>query len=105
MSKTNETTRNIIAYLFEQGVFAFRTNSTGVFDGKLGYMRTAPKTGVADILACGNGRFIAIEVKTGADRPRPEQIGFQRSVEATGGTHFYVKDFEDFKHQWEELQF
>jgi hypothetical protein len=104
-TQTNETTRKIIAYLFKQGVFAWRQETGGIYDKSRNIYRTAAKTGVSDILAClpSNGTLLAIEVKTGTDRLRDEQIGFLENVRRMGGLAIVAKDFEDFLNQWSTL--
>ena len=101
-SETNATTQQILRFLFEQRVFAWRQNSLGIFDRSSGSYRASGKSGVADILACvpPRGRLLAIEIKTGKDRLRPEQQGFLASIKATGGFCMVVHSFEDFTSQW-----
>jgi hypothetical protein len=55
------------------------------------------REGVADILACIGGRFVAVEVKVDRDRQRPDQIAFQRAIEAASGLYVLAKfsDKED----------
>lgn len=65
--------------------------------------RTGAKKGVADILACVNGKFVAIELKMGKDRLSDEQIGFIKSIQYTGGIAMVVSSWEDFQQQWESL--
>src|SRR3990167_6602807 len=101
MSTTNETTKQILNYLFEQGVFAWRQNTVGI-PTQRGW-RPAAKTVVADILAVlPGGKFMACEVKTNKDRLRPEQIGFLKNVESAGGVALIIKDFEDFRRQYDK---
>jgi hypothetical protein len=49
------------------------------------------RPGVADILACIDGRFVAIEVKVGRDTQRQTQKPFQRAVEANGGIYVLAR--------------
>lgn len=100
MSTTNDLTRQIIQTLSELGAYAFRVNDTGVFDVRAHQFRASSKKGISDILAVYNSKFIAIEIKTGKDKLRPEQIGFIKNVEHCGGICLVVKDFEDFRFQW-----
>src|SRR3990167_907887 len=76
MSEANELTSKILDFLYRNGVYGWRSSSTGLFDLKLGKFRTSSKVGVSDILAIlpPVGKLLAIEVKVGADRLRPEQI-------------------------------
>jgi hypothetical protein len=94
-TKTNETTRKILEHLFSLGCFAWRNNTTGI-PSATGF-HTSAKKGVPDILGClPQGRFLAIEVKTGTDRVRPEQEGFIASVLHCGGIAFVAKDYPDY---------
>jgi hypothetical protein len=101
MTITNETTRNILNFWYECGVYTYRQNSVGVFDSRKGIYRPAPKVGLPDIVAIlpPNGRHCGIEVKTGKDKLRPEQIGCLRNIELMGGLGMVVKTFEDFLQQ------
>lgn len=68
-----------------------------------GRFRPAPKTGLPDIVAIKppGGQHVGIEVKTGRDRLRPEQVGTLENIRRMGGIALVVKDFEDFLNQWE----
>ena len=96
MSKSNELTQQIIAFIYKSGGFAWRNNSVGIFDRSRGIYRTAPKKGVSDILACFKGQLIAIEVKIGKDRLSPEQTGFLKSIQHAGGIAFVATSYENF---------
>lgn len=104
MSQTNETTRAILNFLFEKRIFAWRQNTGGIPDPR-GFFRPAAKTGVADILAIvpPNGQFLAIEIKTGRDRLRPEQEGFLQNVRTMGGLALVVKDYDQFLDSFQKL--
>jgi len=104
MSSTNETTQKIINYLFIKGIFAWRSNTTGLFDPVRKMYRTAAKVGVSDILAVFKpyGTLYAIEVKTGKDKLRSEQKGFLRNIQSMGGVSLVVHSFEDFVLQFEK---
>lgn len=54
------------------------------------------KAGVPDILACLNGRFVAIEVKATKGRPSELQLYNLRKIDACGGYAIlaYPDDFE-----------
>ena len=96
-SQTNEITRSVLNFLFEKKIFAWRANTTGISlpDGRF---RPAAKTGISDILAVlpPNGRLLAIEIKTGRDRLRPEQEGFLKNIEAMGGIFLIVHNYQEF---------
>ena len=99
MSKASELTNQILDHLYRNNCFSWRATSTGLYDDKLQRFRMASKKGVSDILAVlpPSGRILAIEVKIGADRLRPEQIGFFKNIEHVGGLTFVAKDFISFK--------
>ena len=107
-SKTNELTIRIIEHLYTLGIFAWRQNTLpvpmvreGVFSG----FRPASKSGVPDICAIlpPRGRYVGIEIKTGKDRLRPEQIGFHESVGKVGARVLVVKDWEDFLEKFNNI--
>lgn len=60
---------------------------------------TFTQAGVADILACVNGKFVAIEVKAENGKPSELQKYHQEQVKKSGGIAYilYPKDFEQFK--------
>lgn len=112
-SKTNDTTRQILKFLFDQGVFAYR-NSVG--GGAASYTKQNGeitnrfiqfgKSGSPDIIAITppDGRFLGIEVKTGRDRLRPAQEGFITNARRMGAEVLIVKDFNHFLEQWKQLK-
>ncbi len=102
---TNETTNNILEFLTRRKIFAWRQNVAPipvVRAGSLTGFRSGGKSGISDIVAVSppHGRGIFIEIKTGKDKLRPEQIGFKRNVELMGGLYLEVKDYEDFLNKW-----
>lgn len=118
-SKTNATTRDILSFLTSEGCFVWRQNvlpipiqRAGVFSG----YRSGGKSGIPDIIGViaadilpgwwggKGGIFLGVEVKTGADRLRDEQLGFHSQARKLGAIILVVKDFEDFKKQWTELK-
>ena len=105
MSAASTLTNQIIDHLYRNGCYAWRASSTGIYDQAAGSYRTAPKKGVADILAImpPAGTMIAIEVKIGKDRLSPEQEGFLSNVIHHGGRSFVAKNFEDFLYWWQEV--
>lgn len=98
-SQTNKLTNDIIDFLYKRGIFCWRSNSTGIMNHNTGNFRSGAKKGVADILAVlpPNGKFMAIEIKTGSDRLSDEQIGFGKNIENVGGLWCVAKNFEDFE--------
>ncbi len=97
-SQTNKLTQDALNFLLRlPNCFAWRANTTGVFDAKLGIYRPSPKKGVSDIIGLYRGQFFGIEIKTGKDRLREEQKQFIDSVQRSGGVVILAKDFEGFK--------
>lgn len=54
------------------------------------------KSGVPDILACINGKFVGIEVKQEKGKPSRLQIEHQRLIEESGGKSIIVYSYSDF---------
>lgn len=101
MSRANELTQQILTFLFDHRVFAWRASSTGIFDNRVGKYRSAPKCGVADVLACYRGKLLAFEIKTGKDRLSTEQTGFIKSINRAGGYACVIKTFDEFIGIWD----
>lgn len=57
------------------------------------------KAGIPDILACVNGIFFGIEVKSATGKPSELQLFTIEEIKKSGGVAFvlYPKDFERFK--------
>lgn len=104
MTKTNETTQLILNYLFKKGIYAWR-NSVGAIKSQ-GKFYQMGKLGSSDIFAVlpPHGTFLGIEIKTGADKLRPEQVGFIKNVQFRGGGAIVVKDFDDFFEQFRIIE-
>ena len=99
--KESEIKRKILNWLLHQPhVFAFVVPTTGLFDQKRGFWRTAPKRGVPDLLVCKNSKFIGIEVKTATGRLRPDQIAFREALELAGGIFILARSVEDVEKVW-----
>jgi len=99
-SPTNELTQFILSDLFKRGVFAWREDTTGI-PMKDGSLRPGGKKGKPDVFSvwAPYGILVGIEVKTGSDRLRAEQIGFQKSLEHVGGIFLVVHTKEDYIHK------
>jgi len=102
MSAATELTNKVIDLIYRFNGYAWRAESSGIFDKNLGGYRTAPKKGVADVLACYRGRLIAVEIKIGKDSLSDEQDGFLKNIIAAGGLAVVAKDFEEFTKWWIE---
>lgn len=57
------------------------------------------KVGTPDILACVNGRFVAVEVKAENGKPSELQLHHIEQIKKAGGVAYilYPKDFDEFK--------
>lgn len=118
-SPTNDTTRNVLKRLFDLGVPAWRHNVLPVPISRAGTVvgfRPGGKSGISDIVGylpaglftvrgeqCRHAVPLYIEVKTGKDRLRPEQIGFLDQATRYGCVVMVIKDFNDFERQWNDL--
>ncbi|MEK4174715.1 VRR-NUC domain-containing protein [Aeribacillus sp. FSL K6-1305] len=60
------------------------------------------KQGVPDILACINGKFHGIELKTDTGNPTKLQLYNIRKIKEAGGEAYILrpKDFETWKAKW-----
>jgi hypothetical protein len=105
MSDTNKVTTQVLNYFFDLRIFAFRNNTTGIFDSRKNIHRPAAKVGVSDIIAIlpPYGQFLGVEIKTGTDQLSMEQQGFIENVSKMGGHTMVVKDFADFESKFKKL--
>lgn len=64
------------------------------------------RRGIPDILACVNGKFVAIEVKSENGKPSALQTKNIEMIQESGGIAvvLYPDDFEDFKLMIESLR-
>jgi hypothetical protein len=76
---------------------------TGALKDEHGRLIRFGSPGASDLIACIDGKFIAIEVKFGADRWRPEQRKFAAAVEAAGG-HYLLARFDGIEDGVETLR-
>ena len=102
-SPANDLTNQVINHIYLAGGFSYRSSSVGVFDTKRMHFRAAAKKGVADVIGCFKGRFIAVEIKIGTDRLSDEQDGFLKNIQHAGGVAIVAKDFEQFKEEWKRV--
>lgn len=110
----------ITTFLKLKGWQADRINNTGrpldtrkTFTDVLGNPRTIgsltwlPGTGtrgISDVMACIDGRLVAIEIKIRSDRQRPAQKEYQEKITKAGGLYYIARDFETFL-QWYNQKF
>lgn len=118
-SQTNATTRDILNFLTGEGCFVWRQNVLPIplaREGVLSGWRSGGKSGLPDVIGVlragllpgwwggAGGIFLGVEIKTGADKLRPEQIGFHTTARKLGALILVVKDYQDFLTQWNELK-
>ena len=92
--KHSDLVNEILLYLSPLGMAW--SNSTGAIKTEDRFLRYGLK-GSADILACIDGRFIAVEAKCGPDKQRPEQIRFQAAIEKAGGVYILARSVDDVR--------
>jgi penicillin-binding protein-related factor A (putative recombinase) len=115
---------NILAFLEEINVFAWKNQSVGIYDAKRGAYRKPGKyqlSGVADILGILNGKFLAIEVKSANGVLSENQRVFIRGINELGGIAFvsrsvtqtfeqlkpFLTDWKMFEHiaaKWSQIE-
>lgn len=101
----NELTRQIVQYLRDQGAFATRLQSTGAFRADL--QKFVPNTqisGLCDVLACFEGRFIGVEIKVGRDSLSEVQKRTIAQLQSAGAVIYVAHDFESFR-KWFTAEF
>jgi hypothetical protein len=103
MSRTNSLTRSIIRYLDLQGYEVWRQNTTGIYDPQKKIFRKnfAQRKGIPDIIGYrrSDGKFIAIEIKTGKDTLSFEQKMFLQDLQQSHGIALVVHSLSDFLSQ------
>lgn len=52
--------------------------------------------GKPDLIACINGKFVAFELKVGANNMQADQVIHKRRIERSGGLHFSPYSLEEF---------
>jgi hypothetical protein len=111
---TENITEGIINFLNAMGHFAFRVNTTGVWDPGKEFFRKSPNRGTADIICSmayrkpitgvagtmifNIGVFLAVEVKNALtfDTLRDDQKIFRDNVRATNGLYLIAYSYDDF---------
>lgn len=110
----------MLAYLNNKRIFAFKNQSTGVFDPKKGTFRKSRNVhhinGVSDILGIIDGHFLAVEVKkpylskktmqfkyrTQEELKKlasEDQIKFINKIKSEGGIAFFADSIDTLKDQ------
>jgi hypothetical protein len=99
----NQLTKAVVKYInYQKNCLAFRVNSTGIYDAKLGIWRKSNTIkGIADISVIAHGHSLWIEIKVGKDRQSDAQKAFQSKVEKADGNYWLVREFKDFEARWQ----
>ena len=74
-----------IRYLKDRGIYHLNLYGDG-WSGK----------GKPDIIACINGKFVAFELKVGANDMQADQVIHKIRIERSGGLHFSPYSLEEF---------
>ena len=94
----------ILQYLRNKpGCFAFKVNTTGIFDPKIKTFRRTSRyivPGTPDIIVCynikGMGIFLGLEVKSQKGKQSKAQAIFEKSLKLkSGGLYFVVKSVKE----------
>lgn len=75
----------VIRYLKDRGIYYLNLYGDG-WSGK----------GKPDIIACINGKFVAFELKVGANDMQADQVIHKRRIERSGGLHYSPYSLEEF---------
>lgn len=101
ITNANQLTVYAVKVFRRAGWFCWRENTTGVWDAGRQAWRKHPGNmpGKSDIIGFHQttGRFLACEIKAGADRLRPDQETFLRAVQEAGGLALVVRHGDDLK--------
>lgn len=83
-----------IRYLKGRGIYYLNLFGDG-YSGK----------GKPDLIVCIKGKFVAFELKVGANNMQDDQIIHKIRIERSGGLHFSPYSFEEFKKIMEDLEY
>ena len=88
--------KQIKDYLTLQGYVVVKFASVGIYNPVRKQFIPQSRKGVADLLACSpKGRFFAIEVKVGYNKPTEEQLEFLQEINDRGGIGIVAYSLED----------
>ncbi len=93
----NELTRCIVRWFQINGHFSTRLQSVGTFrnDIKM-FVKSQQRKGLPDVLACVDGRLVAVEIKYGKDVLSTDQKEAIAELKAAGALVFVAVDFQSF---------
>lgn len=84
MTPHGKLRKEIVDWLDAQGAWHYTAHANGY-----------GRSGIPDILVCWRGRFVAIEVKCGRDKPTPWQERELAAVMTAGGRSIVARSLED----------
>lgn len=94
----NQLTQYALKVLSFKGWHVWRQNQASVWDPtKKVFRRNSSTPGISDVIGFNRstGQFIAVEVKVGRDKLRPEQEQFLADVAKAGGVAAVVRSAND----------
>src|SRR3990167_3635338 len=104
MTATNSLTQAILRAVNYSGWKAWRNGNHAVWSKKRNAFMKNPTTllGVSDIIGFRrrDGKFIAVEIKTGKDKLSPHQTNFLADVKASGGIAIVAHDYDQFEKEF-----
>lgn len=78
--------KKVTEYLKKENIYFINVYGSG---------RTAK--GAPDIIACVNGKFVALELKVGSNNMQPDQIIHKRRIKRSGGLHYVPRTLDEVK--------
>lgn len=94
----NELVNRILILLHSHNLGRFWNNPTGAVKTANGHFQRYGLVGSSDIIGINNtGKFVGIEIKTGATSVQSKhQKNFQKMIEKQGGFYFLIRSEEQF---------
>ena len=94
----NELVNRILILLSSNRLGTFWSNPTGAVKTANGHFQRYGLVGSSDIIGMTTkGRFVGIEIKTGATSVQSKhQKAFQKMVERNGGVYYLIRSEEQF---------
>jgi hypothetical protein len=94
----SEILRACMDYLTIRDIAFIRVNGGMIMIPGRNYpFRATDKNGVADLLVCYRGQFIAVETKSARGKQSDDQKNFQAYVERSGGRYVLARSLEDME--------
>jgi len=97
--KEQDIQKVITEWLEWNGYLVIKINNTGIYKQATGQYIPPRQKGISDLVACKNGQFIAIEVKTEKGKLTEYQQLFLDQVKACGGIAIVARSVDDLEKQ------